>query len=249
MTPRLSGHFSIIGLVFLVLKSLLGIATQWSHVKFAFMTLKLRSHVFLNTSNLGYFPLTQHHTLVSLVTKPSSLITWTYHEVETAVVYHMQKVSRKSSWQANGTWLFRSFQLKKLLWATEFLKRKGNVFLFQMFQAEIRVPFHRSHLWYQFQAFVAVFWENGFDLCKWWTRLKDEICQSWILLTICPNRESISVCPCILVNNPLDLSSLRQRKVPWSTENNTFTQWLNLYLALFFSLSIITLLKNIWQLK
>ena len=165
------------------------------------MTLKPRSCIFLNTSNLGYFPLTQHHTLVSLVTKPSSLITWTYHEVETAVVYHMQKVSRKSSWQANGTWLFRSFQLKKLLWATEFLKRKGNVFVFQMFQAEIRVPFHRSHLWYQFQAFVAVFWENGFDLCKWSTRLKDEICQSWILLTICPNRESISVCPCILVNN------------------------------------------------
>ena len=57
----LSGHFSIFGFVFLVLKSLLGIATQWSHVKFAFMTLKLRSHVFLNTSNLGYFPLTQHH--------------------------------------------------------------------------------------------------------------------------------------------------------------------------------------------
>ena len=148
----LSGHFSIYGLVFLVLKSLLGIATQWSHVKFAFMTLKPRSRIFLNTSNFGYFPLTQHHTLVPLVTKPSSLITWTYHEVETAVVYHMQKVSSKSSWQANGTWLFRSFQLKKLLWATEFLKRKGNVFLFQMFQAEIRVPFHRSHLWYQFQG-------------------------------------------------------------------------------------------------
>lgn len=66
------------------------------------------------------FPLTQHHTLVSLVTKPSSLITWTYHEVETAVVYHMQKVSRKSSWQANETWLFRSLKL----WATEFLKRQ-----------------------------------------------------------------------------------------------------------------------------
>ena len=116
--------FSIFVLVFFVLKSLLGIATQWSHVKFAFMTLKLRSRVFLNTSNLGYFPLTQHHMLVSLVTKPSSLITWIYHKVETTdFVNHIQKVSRKSSWKANGTWLFRSFQLKKLLWPTEFLKR------------------------------------------------------------------------------------------------------------------------------
>ena len=29
-----------------------------------------------------------------------------------------------------------------------------------------------------------------------------------ILLTICPNRESISVCPCILVNNPIKLLAL-----------------------------------------
>ena len=41
MTPRLSGrHFSIFGLVFFVLKSLLGIARQWSHEKFAILTLK-----------------------------------------------------------------------------------------------------------------------------------------------------------------------------------------------------------------
>ena len=33
MTPRLSGHFSIFGLVFFVLKSLLGIARQWSRKK------------------------------------------------------------------------------------------------------------------------------------------------------------------------------------------------------------------------
>ena len=35
MTPRLSGHFSIFGLVFFVLKSLPGIARQWSPEKFA----------------------------------------------------------------------------------------------------------------------------------------------------------------------------------------------------------------------
>ena len=35
MTPRLSGLFSILGLVFIVLSSLLGIARQWSRGKFA----------------------------------------------------------------------------------------------------------------------------------------------------------------------------------------------------------------------
>ena len=33
MTPRLSGHFSIFDFVFFVLKSLLGIARQWSRKK------------------------------------------------------------------------------------------------------------------------------------------------------------------------------------------------------------------------
>ena len=45
MTPRLSGHFSIIGLVFFVLKSLLGISRQWSREKFAILSLKPLSHV------------------------------------------------------------------------------------------------------------------------------------------------------------------------------------------------------------
>ena len=44
MIPRLSGHFSIFGVVFFVLKSLLGIARQWSLEKFAILTLKPRSH-------------------------------------------------------------------------------------------------------------------------------------------------------------------------------------------------------------
>ena len=42
--PRLSGHCSIFALVFFVLKSLLGIARQWSGEKFAILTLKPRSH-------------------------------------------------------------------------------------------------------------------------------------------------------------------------------------------------------------
>ena len=41
MTPRLSGHFPIFGLVFFVLKSLLGIARQWSRKK----NWKPQSHV------------------------------------------------------------------------------------------------------------------------------------------------------------------------------------------------------------
>ena len=45
MTPRLSGHFSVLGVVFFVLKSLQGIAKQWSRKKFAILTLKPRSHV------------------------------------------------------------------------------------------------------------------------------------------------------------------------------------------------------------
>ena len=40
MTPRLSVHFSIFGLVFFVLKSLLGMAGHWSHEKVAILALK-----------------------------------------------------------------------------------------------------------------------------------------------------------------------------------------------------------------
>ena len=35
MNPRLSGYISILGLVFFVLKSLLGITREWSREKFA----------------------------------------------------------------------------------------------------------------------------------------------------------------------------------------------------------------------
>ena len=41
MTPRLSGHFSIFGLVFYVLKSTKGIARQWSGEKFAILSQSL----------------------------------------------------------------------------------------------------------------------------------------------------------------------------------------------------------------
>ena len=41
MTPRVSGHFSIFGLAFFVLNSLLGIARQWSREKFAILSQSL----------------------------------------------------------------------------------------------------------------------------------------------------------------------------------------------------------------
>ena len=45
MTPRLSGHFSVFGLVFFVLKSLLRIARQWSRENFLILTPKPLGHV------------------------------------------------------------------------------------------------------------------------------------------------------------------------------------------------------------
>ena len=51
MTPRLSGHFSIFGLLFFVFKSLLGISRQWSCEEFAILTLKPGGTL------VGYVPL------------------------------------------------------------------------------------------------------------------------------------------------------------------------------------------------
>ena len=45
MTPRLSGDFSIFGLVFSVLKSLLGVVRQWSRENFAILSPEPRSRV------------------------------------------------------------------------------------------------------------------------------------------------------------------------------------------------------------
>ena len=69
MTPRLSGHFSIFGLVFFVLKSLLRIVRQWSREKIAILSLKPCSHVriliYRTWAIVGqrYFTLMTHTTL------------------------------------------------------------------------------------------------------------------------------------------------------------------------------------------
>ena len=56
MTPRLSGHFSIFGLVFFVLKSLLGIVRQWSLEKFVILTLKPRIMIEFRYIERGLWP-------------------------------------------------------------------------------------------------------------------------------------------------------------------------------------------------
>ena len=56
MTPRLSGHFSILGLICFVLKSLLGIAKQSSREKFEILSLKPQeSRLNFDISNEGFY--------------------------------------------------------------------------------------------------------------------------------------------------------------------------------------------------
>ena len=54
--------------------------------------------------------------LVETIEHHTSGITWSRHycllQMEIEVVYHLQKVSAKSSWKVNGTRLFRSFRWK-----------------------------------------------------------------------------------------------------------------------------------------
>ena len=57
MTPRLSGHISIFGLVIFVLRSPLGVVGQWSREIFAILTLKPQSHVRILTYQTIYNPL------------------------------------------------------------------------------------------------------------------------------------------------------------------------------------------------
>ena len=76
--------------------------------------------------------------------------------LKTMVVYHLQTVSGKYGWKVNGTRLFGSFQ-RKLSGSNGTSEKVVPFFPNGMFQPEIRVPFVQSHLWYQIQAFAAVF--------------------------------------------------------------------------------------------
>ena len=65
--------------------------------------------------------------------------------------------------------VLRAFQpdFPENVWEQQNIWKGSPVFPDGIFQTEIRVPFLQSHLWYQFQAFAAVFrymeliWTNG----------------------------------------------------------------------------------------
>ena len=64
-------------------------------------------------------------------------------KVVSVVVYHLLKVSGKSSWKVNGTHLFGSFQQK--ISGSNRISEKP-IFPDGIFQAEIHVVFLQSHL-------------------------------------------------------------------------------------------------------
>ena len=102
--------------------------------------------------------------------------------------YHLQKVSGKSDWKVKGKRLLGSFRRKIFGNGTP---EKVVLFFQTECFTEILVPFLQSHLWYQFNAFAAVFrWmelicANG----KRDSGTKFTKSPIWILLTTFPNRE------------------------------------------------------------
>ena len=64
-------------------------------------------------------------------------------EVVSVVVYHLLKVSAKSSWKFSGTHLFGSFQ-RKISWRNRTSEKP--IFPDRIFQAEIHDVFLQSHL-------------------------------------------------------------------------------------------------------
>ena len=117
--------------------------------------------------------------LLSSLIYPTQLTAHNKHRVSsfspTEVAYHLQKVSGKSDWKVNRTRLFGSFRRK--ISGSNGTPEKVVLFFRTESFTEILVPFLESHLWYQFQAFGAVFSVNGTNLCKMWMRFRDEIYQ------------------------------------------------------------------------
>ena len=81
MTPRLSGHISILGLVFFVFKSLLGILRQWSREKFALLPLRLPANGLNNSqhccaNNVGSCCVRVGSGVQTDATTPNNVGTW-----------------------------------------------------------------------------------------------------------------------------------------------------------------------------
>ena len=79
--------------------------------------------------------------------------------LELLVVYHVPKVSWKSAWKVNENGFSG-------LSSVNFLEQRNIWNADGMFQAEILVPFViiKTHLWYQLQAFAAVFHDRYNEL-------------------------------------------------------------------------------------
>ena len=220
----LSGHFSIFGLVFLVLKSLLGIATQWSHVKFAFMTLKLRRRVFFKYIKLGLFPtdtapyasfsgnqaLQSHYMNISQ--GRDHRLCWPYTK-------SFQKIQLESKWNMT----FQVIPIKKTS-VTNRISEKVTFCVPNVPNRNSSSISSNSPL-IPVAGFHRLFFGKMDLICANGERdSRTKFASPEFCLPFAQTVKSISVCPFILVNNPLYLSSLHQRKVPWSKENNTFTQ-------------------------
>ena len=77
------------------------------------------------------------------------------HSAEFKGLEHMTTFTKgfgKSGWKVNGSRLFGSYRRN-----SESSGTSGKVFPYGMLLTEIRVPSLKSHVWYQFQAFAAVF--------------------------------------------------------------------------------------------
>ena len=111
----------------------------------------------------------------------------------TLVVYHLQKLSRKSVWKVNGTRLFRS------LVSVEHIPEQWNIWKGSL----LVLPVAISKQTFVFHFFKAIF-DTGFSFprpffgitvtvsCKWWKQLRDKIYQSWILIIIHPHHIRVS---------------------------------------------------------
>ena len=102
MTPRLFCHFSIFGLVFFVLKSLLGIATQWSRELFAILTLKPRSHdvrIFIYRMRVIVI-----QRLRSCCSEMFVLNVWISSSFPRVLVYVLWNLILKINWRKTENW-------------------------------------------------------------------------------------------------------------------------------------------------
>ena len=93
MNPRPPGHIPKFGLVFFVLRTLQGIARQWSPEKFAILTLKPCSHVrILIYWNVGYLKIISRVHVGYEMNPPPLFFVRTNQKRQGTSVFHMSHV-------------------------------------------------------------------------------------------------------------------------------------------------------------